>query len=188
MFPNSEDFFSSSTLLHATVTSIKVWMRTTRSRPCHGQPNLQTWPLKNLWNVIKRKIGVHKSSNRAELLEFLCQEWHKVTQQHCEGLVESMPRHMKAVIKNLSYSIKYRFPNSSVKTLLLWCFKNKYKLVFFAFFEVWNTAYFLFFWPFVIFCKEMLKIAIFYSGFLRNVVNSLKHVCNVYFTQMHAFE
>ncbi|KAK1801152.1 hypothetical protein P4O66_022856 [Electrophorus voltai] len=61
----------------------------------------------NLWNVIKRKMDGHKPSNKAELLEFLCQEWCKVIQQQCERLVEIMPRCMKAVIKNQGYSTKY---------------------------------------------------------------------------------
>ena len=39
-----------------------------------------------------------------ELLEFLRQEWHQVTQHQCERLVESMPRCMKAVIDNQGYS------------------------------------------------------------------------------------
>ncbi|MGH0126804.1 UNVERIFIED_CONTAM: hypothetical protein FKN15_062966 [Acipenser sinensis] len=49
----------------------------------------------------------HKPSNKAELLEFLRQEWHKVTQHQCERLVESMPRRMKAVLENQGYSTKY---------------------------------------------------------------------------------
>ncbi|MGH0154757.1 UNVERIFIED_CONTAM: hypothetical protein FKN15_033937 [Acipenser sinensis] len=64
-------------------------------------------PIENLWNVIKRKMDGHKPSNKAELLEFLRQEWHKVTQQQCERLVESMPRRMKAVLENQGYSTKY---------------------------------------------------------------------------------
>ncbi|MBN3278876.1 TCB1 transposase, partial [Polyodon spathula] len=64
-------------------------------------------PIENLWNVIKRKMDGHKPSNKAELLEFLRQEWHKVTQHQCERLVESMPRRMKAVLENQGYSTKY---------------------------------------------------------------------------------
>ncbi|MGH0123186.1 UNVERIFIED_CONTAM: hypothetical protein FKN15_013690 [Acipenser sinensis] len=37
-------------------------------------------PIENLWNMIKRKMDGHKPSNKTELLEFLRQEWHKVTQ------------------------------------------------------------------------------------------------------------
>ncbi len=32
----------------------------------------------------QEKNGSHKSPNQTELLEFLCQVWHKVTQQQCE--------------------------------------------------------------------------------------------------------
>ncbi|MGH0115999.1 UNVERIFIED_CONTAM: hypothetical protein FKN15_060463 [Acipenser sinensis] len=64
-------------------------------------------PIENLWNVIKRKMDGHKPSNKAELLEFLRQERHKVTQHQYERLVESMPRRMKAVLENQGYSTKY---------------------------------------------------------------------------------
>ena len=64
-------------------------------------------PIENFWNVIKMKMDGHKPSNKAELLQFLHQEWHKVTQQQCERLVESMPRRKKAVILNQFYSTKY---------------------------------------------------------------------------------
>ena len=66
-------------------------------------------PIENLWNVIRRKMDGHNPfpSNKAKLLEFLCQEWHKVTQHQCERLVERMPRHIKAVIENQGYSTKY---------------------------------------------------------------------------------
>ncbi|CAJ0965481.1 unnamed protein product [Ranitomeya imitator] len=56
-------------------------------------------PIENLWNVIKRMMDSHKSSNK-ELLLFL-------RQKQCESLVESMPRRMKAVIKDHGYSTKY---------------------------------------------------------------------------------
>ncbi len=55
----------------------------------------------------QEKNGSHKPPNQTELREFLCQEWHKVTQQQCERLVESIPSHMEAVIKNQGYSTKY---------------------------------------------------------------------------------
>ncbi|KAK1791249.1 hypothetical protein P4O66_013265 [Electrophorus voltai] len=90
-----------------TAGSIKVWMRDhqnkTISWPAQS-PDLN--PTENLWNVIQRKMDGHKPSNKAELLEFLCQEWCKVTQQQCERLVEIMPRCMKGVIKNQGYSTK----------------------------------------------------------------------------------
>ena len=101
-------FFQQDNAPCHTARSIKVWMEDhqikTLSWPAQS-PDLN--PIENLWNVIKRKMDGHKPSNKAELLEFLRQEWHKVTQNQCERLVESMPRRMKAVIKNQGYSTKY---------------------------------------------------------------------------------
>ncbi|MBN3285256.1 TC1A transposase, partial [Polyodon spathula] len=66
---------------HTSKLSIKVWMEDhqikTLSWPAQS-PDLN--PTENLWNVIKRKMDGHKPSNKAELFEFLRQEWHKVTQ------------------------------------------------------------------------------------------------------------
>ncbi|KAK1797592.1 hypothetical protein P4O66_000786 [Electrophorus voltai] len=80
-------------MLHVTQPGQSKWMRDhqikTLSWPAQSpDPN----PIENLWHVIKRKLDGHKPSKKAELLEFLCQEWRKVTQQQCERLVESMPR------------------------------------------------------------------------------------------------
>ncbi|XP_069621983.1 thrombospondin type-1 domain-containing protein 4 isoform X2 [Ranitomeya imitator] len=57
-------------------------------------------PTENFWNVIKKMMDSHKPSNKEELLKFL-------HQKQCERWVESMPRCMKAVIKNHGYSTKY---------------------------------------------------------------------------------
>ncbi len=64
-------------------------------------------PIENLWNAIKRKMDGHKPSNKTRLLEFLLQEWDNVPQQQCERLVESIRRHIKAVIENQGYFTKY---------------------------------------------------------------------------------
>uniref|UniRef100_A0AAY5L2K7 Tc1-like transposase DDE domain-containing protein n=1 Tax=Esox lucius TaxID=8010 RepID=A0AAY5L2K7_ESOLU len=109
MFPNSGNcFFLQDNAPCHTARSIKVWMEDhqiqTLSWPAQS-PDLKT--NENLWNLMKRKIDGHKPSNKAELLEFLCQEWHKVTQQQCDRVVESMPRHMNAVIKKQGYTTKY---------------------------------------------------------------------------------
>lgn len=60
---------------------------------------------------MRRKMDGYKASNKAELLEFLRQEWNKVTQEPCDRLVESMLKRMKAVIRNQGYSTKYSFLN-----------------------------------------------------------------------------
>ncbi|XP_054466065.1 phosphatidylinositol 4-phosphate 5-kinase-like protein 1 [Anoplopoma fimbria] len=128
MFPNSEGcFFQQDNAPCHTARSVKVWMKDhqirTLSWPAQS-PDLN--PIENLYNVIKRKMDGHKPSNEAELLEFLRQEWHKVTQQQCERLVESMPRRMKAVIKSrptatpaapLGATLQYSHHCSSVSQL-----------------------------------------------------------------------
>uniref|UniRef100_A0A4W5NLR7 Limb development membrane protein 1 like n=1 Tax=Hucho hucho TaxID=62062 RepID=A0A4W5NLR7_9TELE len=96
-----DSFFQQDNACH-TARSMKVWLEDhqikTLSRPAQS-PDLN--PFENLWNVMKRKMDGHKPLNKAELLEFLRQEWHKVTQHQCERLVESMPRRMKALLEDL---------------------------------------------------------------------------------------
>jgi hypothetical protein len=96
MFPISEDwFFQQDNVSCHTVRSIKVWMEdhqiktlswTAQSPDLNPIENPQiktlSWtaqspdlnPIENLWNVIKRKMDGHKTSNKAELLGFLRQE------------------------------------------------------------------------------------------------------------------
>ena len=113
--PTLRIVFSSRTMRRVTQSGqSRCGWRTTRSKTlsCPAQsPDLN--PIENLWNVTKRKMYRHKPSNKAELLEFLHQEWHKVPQHQCERLVESMPRRMKAVTDNQGYSTKCWFLNSS---------------------------------------------------------------------------
>ena len=76
MFPNSEEcFFQQDNAPCCIARSVKVRMKDhhirTLSWPAQS-PDLN--PIKNLWNVIKRKMDGHKPSNKAELLEFLRQE------------------------------------------------------------------------------------------------------------------
>lgn len=53
-------------------------------------------PIKNLFNVTRRKTDDQKTSNKAGLVEFLLQEWHQVTQ---EQLSKIFPRRMNTDIK-----------------------------------------------------------------------------------------
>ena len=106
MFPNYEECFfqQGNAPCHTASEGVDEEDHQTRTLSWPAQsPDLN--PIENLWNVIK--MDGHKPSNKAELLEVLRQEWHKVTQWQCERLVESMPRHMKAVIVNQGYSTKY---------------------------------------------------------------------------------
>ena len=81
MFPNSEEcFFQQDNDPCHTARSVKVWVK-------DHQIRILSWPaqssdlnpIENLWNGIKRKRDVHKHSNKAELFEFLHQEWHHPT-------------------------------------------------------------------------------------------------------------
>ncbi|CAJ0944691.1 unnamed protein product [Ranitomeya imitator] len=97
MFPKSEDcFFQQDIVPCHTARSIKVWMKDHHIKFLSflSWPDLN--PIENFLNVIKTKMDSHKPSNKEEQLTLLYQEWHKVTQKHCERLVESMPRRMKA--------------------------------------------------------------------------------------------
>lgn len=61
MYPN---FYP--TVFHTTQPGqSRCGWRTTGSRLCHGQPNLQNHrkPIENLWKVMKMKMDGHKSSN-----------------------------------------------------------------------------------------------------------------------------
>ncbi|CAJ0932317.1 unnamed protein product [Ranitomeya imitator] len=87
-FPNSEDcFFQQDNASCHTARSVKVWMKDhhikSLSWPAQS-PDLN--PIKNFWKVIKRKMDRHKPSNKEELLTFLYQEWHKVTQKAVMGV------------------------------------------------------------------------------------------------------
>ena len=76
MFPNSEEcFLQQDNAPCHTTRPVKVWMKDHHIRTLSWlaqSPDLN--PIKNLWNVIKRKMEGHKPSNKAELLEFLRQE------------------------------------------------------------------------------------------------------------------
>ena len=65
MFPNSEKCFFPC----HTARSVKVWMKDHQIRTLSWPaqfPDLN--PIKNLWNVIKRKMDGYKPSNKAELI------------------------------------------------------------------------------------------------------------------------
>ena len=70
--------FSSRTMLHATQPSHQgVVGGSPDPDPVIATPISRP---ENLWNVIQRKMDGNMPSIKAELLEFLHQEWHKVTQ------------------------------------------------------------------------------------------------------------
>lgn len=109
LFPASNDWiFQQDNAPCHTARSVKAWMenQNIRTMPWPAQsPDLN--PIENLWKIIKLKMENHKPKNKANLFEFVQQEWAAVTAEQCQKLVESMPRRMAAVIKNNGYAIKY---------------------------------------------------------------------------------
>lgn len=109
LFPASNDWiFQQDNAPCHTARSVKAWMENhnIRTMPWPAQsPDLN--PVENLWKIIKLKMENHKPKNKANLFEFVQQEWAAVTAEQCQKLVESMPRRMASVIKNNGYAIKY---------------------------------------------------------------------------------
>lgn len=79
---------------------------------------IQTWitfKTSEMWS--KASWNYHKPSNKPELIEFLLEEWHTVTQEQHEELVESMPIQMKELLHQIL--ISEHFHSSNIGIVLL---------------------------------------------------------------------
>ena len=65
-------------------------------------------PIENLWTNMKNKVSEKQPLSGAELVKAIKEVWVKeISKEYCQNLIESMPRKIKAVIKNREGHTKY---------------------------------------------------------------------------------
>lgn len=64
-------------------------------------------PIEHLWCILKRKVVERKVSNIHQLRDVVMEEWKRIPVATCEALVNSMPKRVKAVLKNNGGHTKY---------------------------------------------------------------------------------
>ncbi len=80
----------------------------------HGIPVLN-WPanspdlnpIENLWGIVKRKMRYARPNNAEELKATIRATWALITPEQCHRLIDSMPRHIAAVIQAKGAPTKY---------------------------------------------------------------------------------
>uniref|UniRef100_A0A914D472 Tc1-like transposase DDE domain-containing protein n=1 Tax=Acrobeloides nanus TaxID=290746 RepID=A0A914D472_9BILA len=64
-------------------------------------------PIEHLWFVLKKRLYRRHFRNADELFQAIQEEWMPIPPDTILGLVESIPRRMRAVIKAKGYATKY---------------------------------------------------------------------------------
>ncbi len=64
-------------------------------------------PIEHLWGILKWKVEECKVSNIHQLHDVIMEEWKRSPVATCEALVNSMPKRIKAVLKNNGDHTKY---------------------------------------------------------------------------------
>ena len=65
-------------------------------------------PIENLWTNMKNKVSEKQPLSGAELVKAIKEVWVKeISKKYCQSLIKSMPKRIKAVIKNRGGHTKY---------------------------------------------------------------------------------
>jgi hypothetical protein len=66
-------------------------------------------PIEHLWIHLKKKLAEYETepNGMLELWERVQAEWNKIPKEVCMGLIESMPRHIAALLKAKGGYTKY---------------------------------------------------------------------------------
>ena len=65
-------------------------------------------PIENLWTDMKNKVSEKQPLSGAELVKAIKEVWVKeISKEYCQSLIKSMPKRIKAVIKNRGGQTKY---------------------------------------------------------------------------------
>jgi hypothetical protein len=66
-------------------------------------------PIEHLWQILKKKLNSYSTPSKGvwELWERIEVEWGKIEVEECQGLIESMPRRLEAVIRAKEGHTKY---------------------------------------------------------------------------------
>eukprot|EP00117_Sycon_ciliatum_P046618 scpid88483/ scgid33368/ Transposable element Tcb1 transposase; Transposable element Barney transposase len=116
MVPSMTDLFSGQTTVFQQDNDPKHYARATR-RWLDDQPfEVMEWsaqssdlnPIENLWEILSRHWdNSRRCKNEAELWEKCKAAWSRIDADLCRRIVATMPKWMKAVIKNKGYAVDW---------------------------------------------------------------------------------